>query len=57
MRIYLARKANTALLIAKKVTVQVKYSNFADVFSKELAKILPKRTRINKQVIKLEKGK
>ena len=44
--IYLARKAQIALFLAKKVIVPVKYSRFADVFLKKSAKILLKRIRI-----------
>ena len=56
MTIYPAGKAQTASLLAKKVTVPAKYSDFADVFSKKLAKMLPERTKINKHAIKLEDG-
>ena len=55
--IYSACKAQIALLIAKEVTVQAKNSKFANVFSKELAKMLPKHTGIIKHVIKLEEDK
>ena len=57
MIIHLARKAQIALLLAKEVTVPVKYTDFADIFSKESAKVLPERTGINKHVIKLKDGK
>ena len=33
------------------------YLDFADVFSKKSGKVLPKRTRINKNAIELEDGK
>ena len=55
--IYLARKAQIALLITKKVTVPAKYSDYADVFSKKSAKVLPKQTCINEYTIKLEEDK
>ena len=57
MTIYLAQKAQIALLLAEKVTVLTKYSDFANVFSKELAKVLPKRTGISEDAIELENGK
>ena len=57
MMIYPARKAEIALLLAKKVTVPAEYSDFADVFSKELAEVLPERTKINEHAIELEEGK
>ena len=57
MTIYPARKAQLALLLAKKVTVPTKYSDFADVFSEKLANILPERTKANEHGIKLEEGK
>ena len=38
--IYLAWKAQIALLLAKKVTIPVKYSDYADIFSKESAEML-----------------
>lgn len=40
--------------MAKKVTVPAKYSDFADVFSKELAMELSKRSAINKHLINLD---
>ena len=55
--IHLAWKAQLALLLAEKVIILAKYLDFADVFSKESAEVLPKRTGINKDVIELEKGK
>ena len=57
MTIHPARKAQIALLLAKKVTVPAKYSDFANVFSKESEEVWPKRTEINKHAIKLEDGK
>lgn len=41
-----------ALLLIKKITVSTKYANFADVFLKQLAKIVSKRTGINEHAIK-----
>ena len=40
MIIYPARKAQIALLIAKKITVPAKYVDFANKFLKKLAKVL-----------------
>lgn len=40
--IYLAQKAQIALLIAKKVIIPVQYSDFTNVFLKKLAIKLPK---------------
>ena len=57
MSIHPAWKAQIALLIAKEVIVSAEYSDFADVFSKESAEVLPKRIKINKHVIKLEKSR
>ena len=57
MTIYLARKAPIALLMVKKVTVLVKYSDFANVFLKESAKVLSEQIRANKYVIKLDESK
>ena len=57
MSIHLARKAQLALLLTKKVTVPVKYSDFADVFSKKSANVLPERTGVNEHAIELEEGK
>ena len=55
--IHLAKKIQMALLLAKKVTVLAKYSDFADVFSKKSANVLLKQTKANKHAIKLEKSK
>ena len=57
MSIHPARKAQIALLIAKEVTMPAENSNFADVFAKESAEVLPERTGINKHAIELEDGK
>ena len=51
--IHLARKAQIALLITKKVIIPVKYTNFANAFSKKLAKVLLKQIVINKHALKL----
>ena len=57
MSLYLAREIQLALLLTKKVTVSIKYSDFANVFLQKSANILSKRTGVNKHKIKLEKGK
>ena len=57
MNIHLAKKAQLALLLNKKVTVPTGYSDFADVFSEKLANVLPERTGANEHAIKLEEGK
>ena len=57
MTIYPARKAQLALLLAKKVTVPVKYLYFANVFSEKSANVLPEQTGANEHAIELEKGK
>ena len=54
MTIHPAWEAQIASLLAKKVTVPVEYSDFADVFSKKSAEVLPERTGINKHAIELE---
>ena len=43
--------------LTKKVTVPVKYSDFAEIILKELVKVLPEQTCINEHAIKLEEGK
>ena len=55
--IHSARKAQFALLLTKEVTVQTEYSDFANVFLKKSANVLPEQTEVNKQAIKLEKSK
>ena len=57
MTIYPAREAQITLLLAKEVNVPAEYSDFADVFLKKSVEVLPERTRINNQSIKLEDGK
>lgn len=53
------RKVQIAVFIANKVpvTVSAKYSDFADIFSKKSAVVLPKHTKINIYIINLEEGK
>ena len=55
--IYLSRKAHLALLLAKKVTVPKKYSDFANVFSEKSANVFSEQTRVNEYIIELEDGK
>ena len=50
------RKAQMALLLAKKITVPGKYLDFANIFLEKLATILPEQTKVNKHAIKVEKG-
>ena len=57
MTIHLAREAQLALLLAEKIIVLVKYSDFTDIFSETSANVLPERTGVNEHAIKLEKGK
>ena len=45
------------LLLTNKVNILEKYLDFTDVFSKKLAEVLPKHTKINKYIIKLQKDK
>ena len=57
MMIYLAQKAQIALLLAKKVTLLAKYLDFANILLKKSAKVLLKQTGINEYAIKLLEGK
>ena len=50
---YLAQKAQITLFIAKKVTVPAEYTDFINIFSKKLVKVLFKETSINMHTIKL----
>ena len=54
MIIHPAQEAQIASLLVKKIIVPAKYSDFADIFSKELAEVLLECTGINKNTIKLE---
>ena len=56
MSIHPAKDTQLALLLTKEVTMPVKYSDFADVFSEKSANVLPERTGANKHAIKLENG-
>lgn len=55
--IHPAREPQIASLLAEEVTVLAKYLDFADVFFKETAAELPKRSAINEHLIDLEPGK
>ena len=57
MTIYLAKKAQLALLLAKKVTVLIKYLDFADVFLEKSANVLSERIGVNEHAIELKEGK
>lgn len=56
MIIYLVWKALISLLLIKDVISLAKYSDFLNIFFKNLAKVLCKHTRTDKQVVKLEKN-
>ena len=56
MLIYPAREAQIALLVAKKVKILTKYSDFSDVFSEKKASILSEATELNQHAIKLQEG-
>ena len=55
--IYPVKKAQKALLLAKKITVLAEYFDFANVFLEESANVLPEQIGVNEHAIKLEKGK
>ena len=57
MTIHLAKKAWLALLLAKKVIVPNKYSDFADDIWEKSANVFPEQTGANKHAIKLKEGK
>ena len=54
--IYLIRKTQIALLIAKKILVLAEYLDFLDIFSKKKTLILLKITKLNQFVIELQKS-
>ena len=56
MTIHPAKKAQLTLLLAKQVTVPAKYSDFANIFSKNSANVLPERIGVNEHAIVLEEG-
>lgn len=55
--IHLAQKAQLVLLIIRKVTLSVEYIDFAYIFLKKLAKVVPEKTSINKHAIKQKNSK
>ena len=59
LTIHLERKAQIASLKAKKafVSIPVEYLDFANIFSKKLATVLPEHTKINMHAINLERAK
>ena len=57
LEFYLDRTAQIASLLAKDVKISDKYSDFANLFSKEKTLILPKCTKLNKYAIDPEDGK
>ena len=46
-----------ASLLAKEVTVLAEYLDFANIILEKSTNVLLKQTKVNKYVIKLEKGK
>ena len=56
MLIFPAQEAQIALLIAKKVKIPAKYSDFSDVFLEKKALVLPKITNLNQHAIELQEG-
>ena len=57
MSIHIAREAQLALLLTKKVTMLTKYLDLADVFLEKLANVFSEQTGANKYTNKLEEGK
>ena len=51
-----AQEAQIALLVAEKVKILTKYSDFSDVFLKAKALILPEITKLNQHIIKVQEG-
>lgn len=55
--IHLAKKAQIALLLAKKVKIPVEYLDFANIFSKQKPIVLPEQTDFNAHFIKLKNSR
>ena len=55
--IHSVRKAQMALLLAKKITVLIEYPDFANMFLKESVNVFTEQTGVNKYAIELDKGK
>lgn len=53
MTIHLILKAQITCLFTKEVTETTKYTDFANIFSKQLAKVFSERKGINEHAIKL----
>ena len=56
MAIHPAREAQIASLVAERVKIPTKYSDFSDVFLEKKALILSKATEMNQHAIELQKG-
>ena len=56
MAIYLAKKTQIVLLVAKKLKILIKYLDFSDIFLEKKALILPETTELNQYAIKQHKG-
>ena len=56
MAIHLAREAQIASLVAEKLKIPNKYSDFLDVFLEKKALILLKTTMLNQHAIELQKS-
>ena len=54
--IYLVKKAQITLLVAKKVQILSKYSDFSDIFLEGKALVLQAAINLNQYAIKLQKG-
>ena len=50
------QKAKIVLLIAKKIKISIKYSDFLKIFLEKKTLILPEVTNLNQYAIKLQKS-
>lgn len=57
LSVYPDKATQTTSLLTKKITIPNKYSDFAKVFLKEKALVLPKQIKPNKYEITLERDK
>lgn len=57
MSIYLAKKAQIVLLLARKIKILAKYLDFSDVFLEEKPLVLQKLTKLNQHTIELQDSK
>lgn len=55
--IHLTKKAQIALMLAKKIKISTKCSNFLDIFLEKKALVLLKITKLNQHSIKLQEDK